>query len=720
MSVFRDPRVVGLCVLAGGVGVSVSLVGLPALLTALSAGLVWPVVGWAVCVVVGITVVVGLLSSASSRLGRGPVRLQPARVAGGVGLAAVVVVVVGGLTGVVSVLVGTVGKVPVLVLHHVVDMVSWVVAVLVSPVLLVVLLWGIAGRRVWSRATLSRLGGLYVPLLVVVAAVSGLAVGVWQVTGLTSGATVIIARGVGLVVVVGMGLCVSVAVFGRVNTAGRRFVSTRPRHAVRSAVLIGGGVSPVRRIAMGSVVVVVGVTLVAGLSPSGVAHAAPAGIPSVSPVHSAVPLPGGMATNTVPGSGGGSGSALRDPQPYYQTPVAPGPVVSADGGSVTFQTGPQSYQTVLGGVQTTYTDADGVTHLVDNTLVPHSVGGVVSFTNAANGFQVSIPGMIDAGHGVVFTRGGYQLELIPTSGDYSKPVAKGNAILFNDVYPGIDVQYTLVGSVIKEDIVVNQVTTIPGFGFTIKVNSALDVGSEAAGTLAARATTAADGVAAGDVVFDVSAPLMVDGAGVVSTGVSMSTSGSGVSAAVMITVDQEWLADGSRVFPVRIDPTVDIAPAAVTLVGVEQGAPNTRIGDNGYPYVGYDDGITSHNIALYNTLHMMTRTYVGISYDFQSIMREARIDSATFSIHHYTDWSHGASVFGLYTVDSGWDPGSITWNNQLGLTSTIVPSPASNPQNANASTGWLNFDVRETVNNWVQGIQGQDGFVIKATDERSM
>ena len=641
--------------------------------------------------------------------------------AGAIGLAGALLAVLGGLTGLASLLAGTVGGVPVPRLHQVVDIVSWAVAVLAAPVLMSALLLGVAGVSVWSRAALRRLGGLYAPLLVVVAVTSGVAVGLWRLTALGGGAVWLVVRGVGLAVVVGVGLCVALTVFSRGSQSGRRFLLPYPpKHAARPAWPFGVALSPIRRLATGSVALVVGLALILGMGPSGVAHADP-GSPSPSPVVSATPQPGGPATNTAPVDNTSSESALRDPQPYYQTPTPPGPVVSADAGSVTYQTGPRSYQTVLGGVQTTYTDADGNTQLVDNTLAPNNDNGTVSFTNAANDFQVSIPAVMDQDHGLVFARSGYELELIPTSGDYSKPVAKGNAILFNDVYPGIDVQYTLIGSVIKEDIVVNHLVTVPDFSFTVKADSGLAVGSEAAGTLAARASRSSGDVASGDVVFALVAPAMIDGAGVVSSGLSMATAGSGASATATISVDQSWLADPARVFPVRIDPTVDIAPAAVTLVGVEQGAPNMSIGDNGYPYSGYDDGVTSGNIGAFNTLHMMTRTWVGINYDFQSIMREAKIDSATFDMYQLTNWGPHAqpgfapALFDLYTADNAWSPSTMTWNSQLADASMTFVGE----QPASYANG-LHWDVREVVNNWVQGIVPANGFVIKAQDERWM
>ena len=121
---------------------------------------------------------------------------------------------------------------------------------------------------------------------------------------------------------------------------------------------------------------------------------------------------------------------------------------------------------------------------------------------------------------------------------------------------------------------------------------------------------------------------------------------------VTVLADSAWLQSADCVYPVRIDPTVNISDSSIGLYDVEQGSANTVMGDNNYPYCGYDDGITSKNLANYNKANLMTRTYVMIDYDFSQLSAEAKVDSATFSLYHYTSWSKGQTNFGLYEAVS--------------------------------------------------------------------
>ena len=122
------------------------------------------------------------------------------------------------------------------------------------------------------------------------------------------------------------------------------------------------------------------------------------------------------------------------------------------------------------------------------------------------------------------------------------------------------------------------------------------------------------------------------------------------------SADKSWLEDAKRVYPVRIDPTaVQVTGSAIHMACAEEGSPNTVIGDNAYPYVGYDDGITSGNLSGFGTRHKNCRTYFAIDYDFPGLSEEAEIVSATFQVTQKTRWSKGKSEFGLYGVEEPWE-----------------------------------------------------------------
>lgn len=168
---------------------------------------------------------------------------------------------------------------------------------------------------------------------------------------------------------------------------------------------------------------------------------------------------------------------LREPESYEpEAEDAEGTLVHFDEESRTYYLGERKYRTVFGN-SSTYLDADGQVQLIDNTLAEIPEAGVMAaledgedagqkentvpeetavYGNTANSYQVLIPEVLREGQGIVLSRDGWQMELVPIGGDYSRSVTKDNMILYNDVYPGTDVQYSVLDNSVKEDIILRE------------------------------------------------------------------------------------------------------------------------------------------------------------------------------------------------------------------------------------------------------------------------
>lgn len=403
---------------------------------------------------------------------------------------------------------------------------------------------------------------------------------------------------------------------------------------------------------------------------------------------------------------------LKEPKEYYPIPAEPkGQLIAYDKLSRTYKTGEKQYTTVFGGYVGTYEDKAGNIQIADNTLVEpklkartFSANGTVQ--NKANDYVVRLPKHITEDAGVVVSKEGYQIEIVPMSGDYSHSVVKDNAILYNQVYDGIDVQYTVLDDNIKEDIVLHKATEQTIFEYELRIPGLKAEMKEHQVYLYPEGKTAADAE------YILEAPSMEDASGEVNFKIALELREEDGKTILTVKPDQDWLMDEARQYPIRIDPsTVNINKEAFSMIGVEEGSPNSNIGDNNYPYIGYDDGIKSSNLADYGTAHLICRTYIKVNHDFSSIPKDSKIDKATFSVSQMTTFSDGASQFGLYRVDNSWN-GGITWKTQP-YNHTFVDM-----QNASATRNtYINYDVKELVNDWVQGTYANNGMVLKAIDE---
>ena len=408
---------------------------------------------------------------------------------------------------------------------------------------------------------------------------------------------------------------------------------------------------------------------------------------------------------------------LKEPEDYYPLPEEPeGELVDYDLESRTYKTRDKQYTTVFGGYVGTYEDEEGKVQLTDNTLIESepkvktrarsSEPVSTVYENEANDYMIQLPSSITENAGIKIQQNDYTIELIPVGGDYSHSVVKENAILYNQVYDGIDVQYTVLDDSVKEDIILRKQTeqtsfayelNIPGLKAELKDNQVYLYPEE-------------KGIE--DAEYILEAPSMEDAAGAVSFRITLNLEEKDGKQILTVLPDTEWLQSEEREYPVRINPsTISIDRSQFSLIGVEQGSPNTTVGDNNYPYVGYDDGIKSGNLAGYGTAHMICRTFVKVNADFSVIPKDSKIDNATFSVSQRTNFSNGASQFGLYRVDEPWSI-DITWKTQPYNHTFIDVQNAKTQRNE-----YINYNVKDLINDWVQGTYANNGMVLKAIDE---
>lgn len=160
---------------------------------------------------------------------------------------------------------------------------------------------------------------------------------------------------------------------------------------------------------------------------------------------------------------------LREPQNYYEEEEPEGTLVAVDEYSKTYQISDTQFVTEIGGEANVYETEDGSVELVDNTLVEsEELGKEAYFENEANDYSIKLPVEITENKGIEISKDGYDIELIPIGGDFSRPVVVDNAILYNDVFEGIDYQYTVLGDTIKEDIVLNKAVEQHQFKFKVE------------------------------------------------------------------------------------------------------------------------------------------------------------------------------------------------------------------------------------------------------------
>lgn len=157
-----------------------------------------------------------------------------------------------------------------------------------------------------------------------------------------------------------------------------------------------------------------------------------------------------------------------------------------------------------------------------------------------------------------------------------------SSLVYQDVFPGIDLLYTAFGYNIKEQIVVNEPQNSYRFDFLLETNGL-------------SAVLNSDGSVSfldenGEAHYEIPAPYMVDAIGVYSDQVSFTLSEDARGYVLTVEADKEWINAEDREFPVNIDPTLAVisgqALQDIYSVYTMEAAPNDTTLGRQWLYVG--------------------------------------------------------------------------------------------------------------------------------------
>lgn len=148
---------------------------------------------------------------------------------------------------------------------------------------------------------------------------------------------------------------------------------------------------------------------------------------------------------------------------------------------------------------------------------------------------------------------------------------------------------------------------------------------------------------------------------------------------LMITASDKWLSEKSRVFPIVLDPTINVNLHYTEDTYVQEGYPNLQMWPNSDIYVGR--GSTKKR----------TRALIPFSYDN---LTNARIIRATVNVYQIGCFGVCNSTPVQVELTRDYDWKQVTWNTQpemLGIVGETFNS---------TSSGWVGFDVTNAAKHW--------------------
>ena len=256
-------------------------------------------------------------------------------------------------------------------------------------------------------------------------------------------------------------------------------------------------------------------------------------------------------------------------------PVAYEEVEKRDANTKVFKRKDGSYTAILSPQPLHYKE-NGAWKEIDNTLERKTVDGRQVLQNRQNAFRVSLPEAVTGKDPVSVTKAGYTLSFTmqevsggapasvkqpsraekkaaqeaPEAVQEAKLERQSASLIYEDVQPDTDVEYTVLPQSVKENIILQKAPDGDVlYRFQIRAEGLTAVQKED------NSISFED--KAGEAIFLLPAPFLYDASHAVSTDVAVSLSGKNGTYTLTYTPSKDWLAADERVYPVILDPIVE-------------------------------------------------------------------------------------------------------------------------------------------------------------------
>ena len=292
-----------------------------------------------------------------------------------------------------------------------------------------------------------------------------------------------------------------------------------------------------------------------------------------------------------------------------------------------------------------------------------------------------------------------------------------STVLYEDVYPGIDLRYTAYSHNVKEQIIVNEPQTAYRYDFFLELEGLTAV------TNADNSISLTDGE--GAVRYTIPAPFMEDYIGATSTAVTYTLTPSTGGTILTVEADAAWLNHEDREFPVSIDPTLEATAGnsndQIYATYVVEGTPGIMNPTHQHLYFGYGYHDTVKEQRIFLNFHELPTVPAG-----------ATVVNAELGLYMFRITYQGCSDLGagLYEVTEempdtysdyrSWI-GSFSWNSQPEYnTSNMIDYTVidGNPTDGKLHDYYY-WDMTELVKKWYENDTENRTVALAITDGES-
>ena len=267
-------------------------------------------------------------------------------------------------------------------------------------------------------------------------------------------------------------------------------------------------------------------------------------------------------------------------------------------------------------------------------------------------------------------------------------IGASNSIVYADAYANIDLIYDSRDNGVKELIVIKAPADRNEFEFELMLDNV---------TAAMAGDKICFNDSGGRTIFTLGELFAVDAAGEYTDDVSASLVTNQKSCSIKLRINENYLNDPQREYPIIIDPSVMVTGSTNTADAfVRSGNPSTNYKMDEKLFIGNSPAYGLQRSYIKFTLP----TDIDVSANITNVIMKLKLYGGT------------STAMKAYRVTSSWTSGGITWNNKPGYSSANASGTSSV-----YSGSWYSLDVTTVTRQHLAGTYSNYGFVLISQSE---
>ncbi len=302
-----------------------------------------------------------------------------------------------------------------------------------------------------------------------------------------------------------------------------------------------------------------------------------------------------------------------------------------------------------------------------------------------------------------------QITEITDDGDETTLEKLSSQVIYKNVYKDTDFKYIIGSEGLKENIILNSDNTQTEFVAEYKVNGLTPVQVNDK-TIELQAED-------GTVIYTINAPYMTDANMEYSDGITLTLSNvKNNKFTVTTTLDEDWLNDNDRAYPVTVDPYLTTSQkwedAVCSSAYIASSTPSTCYGRGGNSYegslyVGYTNG------------RGKTRSLIKMN-ELPELGVADKVIYAEMAVWVYACYPE--LIMNLHNVTKSWNTSTVCWNSNITYEPEIIDYQVVQhieETDTEAENRWQHFEVTDLVRGWYSGEIANNGVLLRSDKETS-